>query len=59
MKSTTRSRHPLRVLVAVTGLVGPLLLFFGPGGLRWLGAALLLIACVVAFADGYKNWSGA
>jgi hypothetical protein len=43
--------------MALTGSVGPLLLIFGSGAWRWIGLVALLLACVLAFLDGFKGWS--
>jgi phosphatidylglycerophosphate synthase len=53
---STRVRQPLRGVMALTGFAGPLLLIFGSGAWRWIGLVALIIACVLAFLDGYKGW---
>lgn len=57
MPSLTLSRQPLRGAVAATGFAGPLLLIFGSGTWRWAGLVMLLVACALAFLDGYKGSS--
>lgn len=52
-----RSRLTVRVLTAVLGTIGAVLLILGPGATKWIGAGILAVAIVIGFIDGWRGWS--
>ena len=58
MRRTPRGRRiPAWSVISILGGVGALLLLISRGTPAWIGLAMLVVAVVLGFFDGYRGWS--